>query len=84
MSLRIDSRKNRSSSTTDTNDVLGIGFRQSQSEMPWDITNGNGGDVALRYLAQTLLELARRGAHRAIVSVCAAGGMATAAYLERT
>jgi hypothetical protein len=28
MSLRIDSRKNRSSSTTDTNDVFGIGFRQ--------------------------------------------------------
>ena len=27
MSLRIDSRKNRSSSTTDTNDVFGIGFR---------------------------------------------------------
>jgi hypothetical protein len=28
MSLRIDSRKNRSSSTTDTSDVFGIGFRQ--------------------------------------------------------
>src|SRR3954453_10670148 len=28
MSLRIDSRKNRSSSKTDTNDVFGIGFRQ--------------------------------------------------------
>ena len=28
MSLRIDSRKNRSSSTTDTNDVFGICFRQ--------------------------------------------------------
>jgi hypothetical protein len=28
MSLRIDSRKNRSSSTTDTNDAFGIGLRQ--------------------------------------------------------
>src|ERR1700754_4423026 len=28
MSLCIDSRKNRSSSTTDTNGVFGIGFRQ--------------------------------------------------------
>ena len=28
MSLRIDSRKNRSSSTIDTKDVFGIGFRQ--------------------------------------------------------
>ena len=68
-------------------------YNQSQLETPWDITNVNGGAVALghpygmsgiRYLGQTLLELARRGAHRAIVGVCAAGGMATAAYLERT
>jgi acetyl-CoA C-acetyltransferase len=68
-------------------------YNQAQLETPWDITNVNGGAVALghpygmsgvRYLGQTLLELARRGAHRAIVGVCAAGGMATAAYLERT
>jgi acetyl-CoA C-acetyltransferase len=68
-------------------------YNQSQLETPWDITNVNGGAVALghpygmsgiRYLGQTLLELARRGAHRAIVGVCVAGGMATAAYLERT
>jgi len=35
------------------------------------------------YLGSTLLELARRGRRRAIVGVCTAGGMATAAYLER-
>ena len=37
-----------------------------------------------RYLGSTLLELARRGRHRAIVGVCTAGGMSTAAYLERS
>jgi len=35
-------------------------------------------------LGSTLLELARRGRHRAIVGVCTAGGMSTAAYLERS
>jgi acetyl-CoA C-acetyltransferase len=29
------------------------------------------------------MELARRKARRAVVGVCTAGGMATAAYLER-
>ena len=52
----------------------------------------NGGAVPLghpygmsgiRYLGSTLLELARRRRHRAIVGVCTAGGMSTAAYLER-
>jgi acetyl-CoA C-acetyltransferase len=67
-------------------------YNQAQLETPWDITNVNGGAIALghpygmsgiRYLGQTLLELDRRGAHRAVIAVCAAGGMATAAYLER-
>jgi acetyl-CoA C-acetyltransferase len=58
----------------------------------WDRTNVNGGAVALghpygmsgiRYLGSTLMELARRDKHRAIVGVCTAGGMATAAFLER-
>ena len=31
----------------------------------------------------TLLELGRRGGRRAVVGVCTAGGMSTAAYLER-
>ena len=65
---------------------------QAQLETPWEITNVSGGAIALghpygmsgiRYLGQTLLELGRRRAHRAIVGVCTAGGMATAAYLER-
>src|SRR5262249_55302107 len=67
-------------------------YNQAQLETPWDITNVNGGCIALghpygmsgiRYLGSTLLELGRRGAHRAIVGVCTAGGMATAACLER-
>ena len=52
----------------------------------------NGGAVALghpygmsgiRYLGSTLLELGRRKKSRAVVGVCTAQGMATAAYLER-
>jgi acetyl-CoA C-acetyltransferase len=67
-------------------------YNQAQLETPWEITNVSGGAIALghpygmsgiRYLGQTLLELGRRGAHRAIIGVCTAGGMATAAYLER-
>lgn len=67
-------------------------YNQAQLATPWEITNVSGGAIALghpygmsgiRYLGQTLLELGRRGAHRAIVGVCTAGGMATAAYLER-
>jgi acetyl-CoA C-acetyltransferase len=66
-------------------------YNQAQLDTPWATTNVNGGAVALghpygmsgiRYLGSTLLELGRRGAHRAIVGVCTAGGMATAAYLE--
>src|SRR5437016_7575421 len=67
-------------------------YNQAQLETPWEITNVNGGAVPLghpygmsgiRYLGSTLLELARRSRHRAIVGVCTAGGMSTAAYLER-
>ena len=67
-------------------------YNQAQLETPWEITNVNGGAVALghpygmsgiRYLGSTLLELRRRRQRRAIVGVCTAGGMATAAYLER-
>jgi acetyl-CoA C-acetyltransferase len=67
-------------------------YNQAQLETPWEITNVNGGAIALghpygmsgiRYLGQTLMELGRRGAHKAIAGVCTAGGMATAAYLER-
>jgi acetyl-CoA C-acetyltransferase len=67
-------------------------YNQAQLQTPWEITNVNGGAIALghpygmsgiRYLGSTLLELARRKKQRAIVGVCTAGGMSTAAYLER-
>lgn len=67
-------------------------YNQAQLETPWEATNVNGGALALghpygmsgvRYLGSTLLELRRRSKRRAIVGVCTAGGMATAAYLER-
>ncbi|WP_444931123.1 thiolase family protein [Microbulbifer sp. SSSA002] len=67
-------------------------YNQAELNTPWEITNVNGGAIALghpygmsgiRYLGSTLLELGRRDAHRAIIGVCTAGGMATAAYLER-
>lgn len=67
-------------------------YNQAQLQTPWETTNVNGGAVALghpygmsgiRYLGSTLLELGRRNAKRAIVGVCTAGGMATAALLER-
>jgi acetyl-CoA C-acetyltransferase len=67
-------------------------YNQAVLETPWDLTNVNGGAVPLghpygmsgiRYLGSTLLELGRRRKRRAVVGVCTAGGMATAAYLER-
>ena len=67
-------------------------YNQAQLGTPWETTNVNGGAVPLghpygmsgiRYLGSTLLELGRRKARRAVVGVCTAGGMATAAYLER-
>ena len=66
-------------------------YNQAQLETPWETTNVKGGAIALghpygmsgiRYLGSTLLELRHRGKHKAIVGVCTAGGMATAAYLE--
>ena len=67
-------------------------YNHAQLETPWEITNVNGGAVPLghpygmsgiRYLGSTLLELGRRKKRRAVVGVCTAGGMSTAAYLER-
>ena len=67
-------------------------YNQAQLETPWETTNVNGGAIALghpygmsgiRYLGSTLMELGRRGKNKAVVGVCTAGGMATAAYLER-
>ncbi|GAB2897724.1 acetyl-CoA C-acyltransferase [Microbulbifer echini] len=68
-------------------------FNQAELDTPWEITNVNGGAIALghpygmsgiRYLGSTLMELDRRNKHKAIIGVCTAGGMATAAYLERS
>lgn len=67
-------------------------YNQAELETPWETTNVNGGAIALghpygmsgiRYLGSTLMELGRRGKKRAVVGVCTAGGMATAAFLER-
>ena len=66
-------------------------YNQAQLETPWETTNAKGGAIALghpygmsgiRYLGSTLLELRHRNKHKAVVGVCTAGGMATAAYLE--
>jgi acetyl-CoA C-acetyltransferase len=66
-------------------------YNQAQLQTPWETTNVKGGAIALghpygmsgiRYLGSTLLELKARGKHKAVVGVCTAGGMATAAYLE--
>lgn len=67
-------------------------YNQRELQTPWEITNVNGGAIALghpygmsgiRYLGSALMELGRRNKRRAIVGVCTAGGMATAALLER-
>jgi acetyl-CoA C-acetyltransferase len=67
-------------------------YNQAQLQTPWEKTNVIGGAVALghpygmsgvRYVGQTLMELARRGETRGVVGVCTAGGMSTAALLER-
>jgi len=67
-------------------------YNQRELDTPWERTNVNGGAIALghpygmsgiRYLGSTLMELGRRNAKRAVVGVCTAGGMATAALLER-
>ena len=67
-------------------------YNQRELQTPWETTNVNGGAVALghpygmsgiRYIGSTLMELQRRKAKNAIVGVCTAGGMATAAWLQR-
>ena len=67
-------------------------YNQRELQTPWETTNVNGGAVALghpygmsgiRYVGSALMELGRRNAKNAIVGVCTAGGMATAAWLQR-
>ncbi len=66
-------------------------YNQRELQTPWEVTNVNGGAIALghpygmsgiRYIGSTLLELGRRKAKNAVVGVCTAGGMATAAWLQ--
>jgi acetyl-CoA C-acetyltransferase len=66
-------------------------YNQQQLQTPWETTNVKGGAIALghpygmsgiRYVGSTLLELKHRKKHKAVVGVCTAGGMSTAAYLE--
>jgi acetyl-CoA C-acetyltransferase len=66
-------------------------YNQRELDTPWETTNVNGGAVSLghpygmsgvRYVGSTLLELNRRQAKRAVIGVCTAGGMSTAALLE--
>jgi acetyl-CoA C-acetyltransferase len=62
------------------------------SKFPWDRLNPNGGSVAIghpfgatgaRILSQAVKELAAMGTgKRAIVSICADGGLGTVALLE--
>lgn len=67
-------------------------YNQRELETPWDRTNVNGDAIALghpygmsgiRYIGSTLMDLGRRDAKKDIIGVCIAGGMGTAAYLER-
>lgn len=67
-------------------------YNQRELETPWERTNVNGGAVPLghpygmsgiRYVGSATLELARRQGKRAILGVCTAGGMGTAALIER-
>ena len=68
------------------------GVSSSLGKFPWDRLNPNGGSVAIghpfgatgaRILSQTVKELAAMGpGKRAIVSICADGGLGTVALLQ--
>ena len=68
------------------------GVSASLGKFPWDRLNPNGGSVAIghpfgatgaRILSQAIKELAAMGAgKRAVVSICADGGLGTVALLE--
>jgi len=68
------------------------GVEASLGRFPWDRMNPNGGSIALghpfgatgaRILSQTVKELAAMGpGKRAIVSICADGGLGTVALLQ--
>jgi acetyl-CoA C-acetyltransferase len=68
------------------------GVAASLGKFPWDRLNPNGGSIAIghpfgatgaRLLSQTVKELAALGpGRRAVVSICADGGLGTVALLE--
>ncbi|MHB1844231.1 MAG: acetyl-CoA C-acyltransferase FadI [Deltaproteobacteria bacterium] len=69
-----------------------LGRSEPLGEIPDDRLNVNGGSIALghpfgatgaRMVTQTLRELGRRGGQHALLTVCAAGGLAAAVVLER-
>ena len=69
-----------------------VGNRAAMGKFPWERLNPNGGSVAIghpfgatgaRILSQAVKELAALGAgRRAVVSICADGGLGTVALLE--
>ena len=69
-----------------------VGNRAAMGKFPWERLNPNGGSVAIghpfgatgaRILSQAVKELAALGpGKRAIVSICADGGLGTVALLE--
>lgn len=67
-------------------------LREKDREISLDKLNVNGGAIAMghpvgatgaRLVLTTLLELARRNAHTALVSLCVGGGQGAALWLER-
>ena len=70
-----------------------LGLRKPLGEIDPAKLNVNGGSIALghpfaatgaRMVLTTLHELRRRGAHRALLTLCAAGGLGAAVVLEAT
>jgi len=77
---------------TDKAHLQKVGTEMDFGDFPWDRLNPNGGSVALghpfgatgaRILSQAVKELATRGkGKKAVVSVCADGGLGTVMLLE--
>jgi len=70
-----------------------LGRDRHLGKLPKERLNVNGGSIALghpvgatgaRLVVTALKELKRRGAHRALVSLCVGGGQGAALWLERT
>jgi acetyl-CoA C-acetyltransferase len=66
-------------------------YNQSQLGTPWDITNVNGGAVALghpigasgaRIIGALVLELRRRGGGYGVAAICSGGGQGDAVIVH--